>query len=539
MLTVPLQVLIGDRAVTAELLDDVQFGNTAPGGFTTAQVKLSRPINLPNPQLQAYQPVAIVDTRSGEQVWWGRLEDPGRDSTSVWQLQAVGGSSHARDLFAPVIYNDSRNDSWVRREERVLPKGTFGTGTEQGGATPLVFTWPDGTVLPASARTVAYYGRLRDTGQRVGGIHSSFTAGRAAATILMQLVGRDGPAADANLASVAIATSAQNLTARLGTEFTTLHAAAEMRLFWNGAAGSAVPGDTTWVEVVGARLLGTRVTRFGVELTAAAEYASPSIPVHSVVEDALGRFLPDFDRPNSIVDTSSPVTITQLAYEDGTTAAQLLDDLMALAPTHYWAAWGNPTGAGPVMEWKPWPLEVALPGLDTTMDSFSTANSAADLFNQVVVRWKDANGNTRTTTRTGTCDALDAAGLVRRGSLDLGGQAGDAAQAVAAGDAYLAAHRYPTNTGTIVVTRPVVDMGSGRTLDPHQLRAGVLCKVANLNPSPDLLNPIPNGDTVFRVSGVSYSAKSNAATLTLDSYERTVGRALARLGKATALQRRI
>lgn len=539
MLTVPLQVLIGERAITAELLDDVQYGNAAPGGYTTAQFRLSRPISLPNAQLVAYQPVTVIDTRSGEQVWWGRLEDPGRDSASVWALQAVGGSSHARDLVTPVIYNDSRNDSWVRRDERVMPNSTFGTGNETAGTTPLVFTWPDKTVLPASGRTVAFYGLLDDTGQHVGGLHAQFTGGRVLATILQQWVGRGGPAADANLQSIAISTSLQTLAARLGTEFATLHTEAELRLFWNGAAATAIVGDTTWTECIGTRVLGTRVDRYGTELTAAANYTAPVIPVHAIVEDVLGRFLPEFDRANSSVDTSSPVTISQLTYEDGTTAAQLFDDLMALAVTHYWAAWGNPNGLGPVMEWKPWPLEVALPGLDTHLDAFSSPSSAADLFNQVAVRWKDPNGKSRTTIRTGACPALDAAGLTRRGSLDLGGQTGDTLQATTAGDAFLAAHRYPTNTGTIVVTRPVVDMSSGRTLDPHQLRAGVLCKVANLDPSTDQLNPIPNGDTVFRVSAVSYSAKSNAATLTLDSYERTVGRALAKLGKATALQRRI
>jgi hypothetical protein len=537
-LAVPLQVLIGERAITAELLDDISYGNAAPGGYTTASVKLSRPIHLPNPQLEAYQPVTIIDTRSGEQVWWGRLEAPGRSSEEVWSLGAVGGSSHTRDEFAPVVYNDSRGSSFVRREEKVMPNSTFGAGTE-GASTPLVFTWPDGTVLPASGRTVAFYPLLRDTGQHLGGLHTQFTGGRTLSTILQQIVGRDGPAGDANLASVAISTSLQTLAARLGTEFATLHAGAELRLFWNGAAGTAIVGDTTWTECVGTRVLGTRLSRLGVELTAAANYTSPVIPVASIVEDLLGRYLPEYDRAGARVDTSSPVTVSQMAYEDGTTAAQILDDLMGLAPTHFWAAWGNNSGLGPTFEWTPWPLEVALPGLDTRRDGFDSPGSAADLYNQVTVRYKDPNGNTRTLLRTASVPALDAAGLTRCGSLDLGSQVGDVLQAATAGDAFLAAHKYPSNSGTIKVSRPVVDMSSGRTLYPHQLRAGVLCRVGNLQPQADALNPVPDGSTTFRVSAVGYSAKANTATLTLDSYERTLARSLAKLGKATSLQRRI
>jgi hypothetical protein len=537
MLTVPLQVLIGERAITAELLDDVQYGNAAPGGYTTAQFRLARPINLPNAQLAAYQPVTVVDTRSGEQVWYGRLEDPGRDSGSVWALQAVGGSSHARDLFTPVIYNDCRNTMWRRREQKVMPGGTWEQGADNDVDSPQVFTIPKGTVVPASGRVVAIYEALSGTGQRVAVTIARHIEGITSGGLEVQFVGRNGPGADTNLNGQTFSTSQQTLTARLGTEFSTLHKGVDLRIFLTGGTFTAAT-DTYWSEVMLPRIIGTRVDRFGVEFTTGYGSGATLTP-HSVVEDALGRLLPEFDRANSVVDTSATAALSQMAYEDGVTAAQLFDDLMGLVPTHYWAAWGNPNGLGPVFEWKPWPLEVALPGLDTRLDSFSSPSSAADLFNQVTVRYKDPHGVSRAVTRTGACPALDAAGLTRRGSLDLGSQVGDKAQATAAGDAFLTAHRYPTNTGTIVVTRPVVDLTSGRTLHPHQLRAGVLCKVANLEPAPDVLNPIANGDTIFRVSGVSYSAKSNAATLTLDSYERTLGRALAKLGRATALQRRI
>jgi hypothetical protein len=76
-------------------------------------------------------------------------------------------------------------------------------------------------------------------------------------------------------------------------------------------------------------------------------------------------------------------------------------------------------------------------------------------------------------------------------------------------------------------------------LQPWELRAGVLARVRNVAPHVDYLNPAPNGETIFRVSEVTYSAANNEATLTLDSYGRTVARALANLRRSTERQRRV
>ena len=539
-LAIPLQVRLvadGVRALDAGLLDDLSLSNSAPGGYRTATCKLSRPISLPTRELNPYTQLEVVDTRTGEQVWFGRLEDPGRTSAQVWSLTAVGGMTHAQDNHLPVIYNDSRNGVWRRREENVMPNGTWGQGSDNNTDDPMVFTIPRGTVVPASGRVVAVYDLLTGTGQHVAYAAARHVEGISSSGLEVQYVGRYGPGADTNLAGQTFSTTQQTLAARLGVDFTTLHSGLDARIILTGGAFTAA-ADTYWSQLLGGRIIPTRLTRYGAELTTGYPN-QPWVPIDSIVEDVLGRFCPEFDRAGSTVDTSSTAQVTQLAYEDGTTAGAILDDLMGLAPTHYWAAWGNDNGRGAVFAWKPWPSRIALANLDTQVDEFDGPGSAADLANQVSVRYKDANDVTRWVLRTGYCPALSAAGLTRRALLDLGGTAGDKAQAAAAGDAYLAAHKYPTNSGTIKVSRPVVDQETGRTLQPWQLRSGVLACVRNLEPRPDDLNPISNGQTVFRVSDVTYSAKDNTATLTLDSYGRTVARALARLAKTAERTRRV
>lgn len=544
-LNAPLQVQLSNagnsvRSITRDLIDDVSYGSSVPGGFTTMGCKLSRPLELPNNDLSAYTTVRVVDTRSGEIVWSGRLEDPGRASSGeVWQLGAVGGATHAKDVSKPVIYNDTRGSVWRRREERTLPSATFSNnGSEQsgGGETSMLYSFPRGTTLPTNGRSVSIYDLLLSTGQHLARCESRVTGGRALSTLNPQIVGRGGPAADAVLHSLNLSTSEQTLIARLGTTMTTLHTAPELRFLWSGTAGTVVGDDVTWMEARGTRVQGTRLTQLGVEIVTG--YSTVYNLPHEIVADVLGRFTPEWDRAQAAIDTSSSVHIDQMAYDDGATADQILSDLMALAPTHYWAAWED-NGNGARFEWAPWPTQIALGTLNTNRDAFDSPQSAADLYNEVAVRYKDPNGNTATLVRTGTVPALDAAGLTRRGQLDLGSQLGTATAAADAGDAFLAAHQYPTNTGTIKVSRPLSDAVGGRTLQPWQLKAGVLCRVGNLYPRPDALNESADGSTVFRVSEVSYSAKSNEATLTLDSYNRTVARALAGLAKRTDRTRRL
>ena len=62
-----------------------------------------------------YGQVNVYDTRNGNQVWCGRLDDPGRSAGTageVWELSAVGGSAHAHDRTLPHIFVDTGTEDW-------------------------------------------------------------------------------------------------------------------------------------------------------------------------------------------------------------------------------------------------------------------------------------------------------------------------------------------------------------------------------------------------------------------------------------------
>lgn len=560
MITVPLMVRLlsrtGSLNITGQLLDDLQYGNAVPGGYTSAQCKLSRPLDRNAIDLAPYTGFEVVDAASGQQLWYGRLEDPGKSSRDkVWSLSAQGWSAHAQDVAKAVNYQDSRLSEFVPFQPELKGGGDVQTGASDG--TPgyddpaMTFHWPKGAQLTSTRRLQMQLQTLVPSGQHIAYMRVVHSSGMVAAGVFsLDIVGRGGPAADAILATAVLTTAVTTTAIEIGNQFTSLHLIFEVRLRWNGGT-TVVANETTTTTVTEAMMQGTRLDRYGNELVSSSAYAGTGVPPHGIVEDVLGRFLTALDRGGSEVDTSITGKVTQLAYEDTTTAAQVLEDLMTLFPTHYWAVWGGDPVAqyglpgyvsakGARFEWQPWPTTVSLDGLDTRRDDFTDSGSSADLYNEVTVRYKSANGKSYVVVRTGSSPALTAAGITRRAFVDLGSQMGNRAQAASVGDAFLLAHAYPSNGGTIKVSRPLRDMASGRLVHPRELRAGVLCRVANLAPQVDELNAVTtNGSTVFRVASVSYSAKSNEATLTLDSYGRSVARQLATLARRTARVRRL
>jgi hypothetical protein len=140
-----------------------------------------------------------------------------------------------------------------------------------------------------------------------------------------------------------------------------------------------------------------------------------------------------------------------------------------------------------------------------------------------LVRWTAANGRARSTRVTQAQTDLDNAGLTREALVDLGDNAGSSANATQAGTKFLADHNSPPNAGTLTISKPVLDLVSGRTVMPWELVPGTLIRVRGVLPRVDALNATDrDAVTVFRVLSVEYSASTNTARLELDSYPRSL-----------------
>jgi hypothetical protein len=264
----------------------------------------------------------------------------------------------------------------------------------------------------------------------------------------------------------------------------------------------------------------------GTDNLSAVGYNVNNIDPSEVVTDLLGRVLNKFDGLNATI-VGSGVDIDQLAYPDGTTADTILEELQLYDPGFYWAAWeSNPANGLARFEYVPWPSTVRYDA--TTEDGFDAPSSASDLYNRVRVRWLDPGNFIRHTVRTQTVPELSDAGLTREAYIDISDEMGSPIMAAYVGDNFLNEHRYPPNAGTLRVARPISDNDTGRTVMPWEILPGNLIRVRGVQPRVDALNPTNrDGVTVFRVISVDFNASDGIATLELDSYVRSITRAIA------------
>ncbi len=304
---------------------------------------------------------------------------------------------------------------------------------------------------------------------------------------------------------------------------------ADIRTRWPAGAAT-VNGSTTWAYTTPPQVEALRLDKAGAEVTTG--YVGFAYP-HQVVEDLLGRMLPEFDGANATIDTASAYTFTQMAYPDGVTAAQVLDDLMQQVPAYRWYTRPSKFGddSGYQFYWETYPTSVRYEA--TLDDGGSFPLSTQGVYNRVIVRWRDGAGRTRHTTRTLPCAVLDGQGLVRQTIQDLGAEVGTLAQAQAAGDNHLAANNVPKNAGTLTVARPIRDVITGAVVQPWEIEPGELVRVRGVEAYPDAFNASTNdGQAVFRIHAAEYQAEGNTMTLSLDSDPRTTEDALVMLMNA-------
>lgn len=221
--------------------------------------------------------------------------------------------------------------------------------------------------------------------------------------------------------------------------------------------------------------------------------------------------------------------IDQMVYPDGISAREVLDDLMALEPAQFWTSGPSGiTGSGYQFSWTLWPTTVRYEA--TMEDGGNFPTTTTELYNKVLVRWYDRRGRSRSTTRTGTCPILDAAGITRQAVVDVSNELGSLSNAQRIGDNFLAAHKYPPNGGVLNVARPIRDLYTGRMVDPFEIEPAELIRVRGVESYPDALNASSNdGQTVFRIWAMQYADSTNTSNLELDTYPRDTAQALARL----------
>jgi hypothetical protein len=552
-LTVTLRTSRAEQDIT-DRLRDVDYGSDIHG-FRDARLSVApgRPLAVDAPEVQEYGRVFITDASHGGVLWEGYQEDPGRSNTGdgvVYDIAARGPQARAGDTKAPWVYYDTAlTERWTRSPGASAVLLT--TVDSDASDTPGVkLALPGGqNVSAGDSFTGMIYTGVADAGghlARVGYSWDGYANGDGSWRIqsvarATRLTSSAGDLLQNDAIDVAGGSTGPYI---IVTHFTAGRTVVEFRI-----ARINTPVNPSQAGLFGLLkgwyVVGTRYDRYGSEILTAAAYsgAYPAVlQAHMVVEDVLGRLCPTWDGPNAAVATNT-FNIDKLAYfGEGATAEEILEDLMLLEPAHRWEVWeSHPLVAASRNRfgWAPWPTSVRY---DVSVEDaeYSAPASAADLYERLNLQWIDAMRRVRNRVRTQTVPALAAAGLSRQAALSLGDQLGSDAQAIQAGDGWLAEHKVPSAAGTLEVTQPILDRDWARMVGPHEVRAGGLVRADGLSTDPAaLVATARDGKSIFRVFSTDYSTSGGGrCRMALDTDPWSVRTALARLQRAKAARRR-
>lgn len=526
-MSVPLVAHIGvagiQRCITSAVRD-LQFRTVVPGGYASLNLDLDRPVSDFSPEIGAYATVQVTDARHGGIVWEGRLEDPGRSNDATGghrRILATGPSAFFTDDARPQIWIDSSEANWQKYDgtarevqyelEASAIAQSFNAGTAAAPSPPRNKTW--GAEYKLGLQTLQYLGSV--VASHVEGFTNS-VAPESGGYSLQLLV--DG---ESNTSSTNAGTST------LGRGFVTAVFGQSIRLQWNvGATATVASGEAAncWFRYTSLFVKAYLNSKTG------SYFRSPAYidtVASEIVGDLLGGGrLPLIDGPGASI-AADVNSIPHFAYPDGVTAKQALADLMLIEPDRYWAAWETNSAGKHRFEWAVWPAQVRYE--ISTVDGFESPGSTAELFNQVHVRYRDQAGNTNVVTRYATVAAL---AIPRSTVLDLGDNAANtAAAATVAGDNFLAQHAFPTNGGTVRVSRKILDRLTGRMVSPHEILPGTLLALTDGAPASAaaVTSNARDGTTVFRVVAVDYRLSDATAELSLDTNARTIDQRVAAL----------
>lgn len=549
----PLSVRIraggADRHVTGKV-SGLRFGKTAPGGYQSASMTVA--IDRDEfPNLSAASRLFIYGP-TGRTIWEGFLDNPastdGPGGQSL-ELSALGSSVIAQDQSRSLVYIDRDLGGW----EQYL--GTAASGTSAPSSSAGSADDPTGSGVqgllcqfnpgqPIGTNSVAQvdYAGFARAGMEWGASRVLVRSGKIDAGYNVEMV-YSGPSIAAGWIALQTSLSTSVATANRFTGAGVGHPPAgtdaiRYRLKRTGGATN-IADDDTWTFFAGITMCGRRMLRDGTLVDSAGMVTNEYVRADWVVEDLLGRSLGALIDP--VLSTVEPTTyqIDQLAYHDGATAGQVLEDLELWEPTMLWEILEH-TGRGYRFNYRAWPTS---PRYEiSTRDAYSAPGGDVDLCNRIAVKWSDEKGNARTTIVYGASAVgvtppgapagtvatvfspalveLEKMGRLRDAeAITLPEGRGSAANAQWIGEQMLASKASPPKAATAVVRRRIMDNLTGRWVAPWEIEAGYMVQVRE------------TGD-LMPLTEVQYDDDDNSSALTLGRPTLTVEQRVARLDKA-------
>lgn len=523
----------GGLVVTRRCPPDLTFSSVAPGGFDAMSATVPWPSDWPRTRDIAQETVArVVDSRNGEEVWYGRVVDPDA-------VTAQGYGTVLDGEAAALAYVDRDLNAWVPADGKLSGNAQVVDGVSlpqhpddwvDPTRSIIELAIPDGTRLrDGDAQWVQYLQpKYGSSGQDIVAILASAQSNRSG-PFRAQLRVRN--ATDFDMAinhDISTMTTVDHWTSTEGGggwDMTDARSA-DLRLEFDTVSESVFTADNNFrLRVGNVAVRFGMLTRTGGDLA----YKGTEVTHGMVVNDVIGRFLRDAGLDVARDAIAQPDTrIEQAAWWQGVTARGIFEFLEDLDPGYYWAVWGPQATRFPRFEYKEWrgrPRYMIPPGAAR----LRLAGGGDDLFNRAVVTYQSARNTPASVVVAGVVPELDAVGAVRTTVVDVTGD-GPMSQLAAQRRGLAALERLglQRSSGSAVVSGPVLDRKWGRMVEPWELRAG--CTAFFSEASPRMAGTgLPysavgkrDGLGTFRVTATSFRAESNECELTLDGGNRDV-----------------
>lgn len=529
-----------DGMVTGYLHGAPTFTKTDPGGFRAGSFVVDQRLGFRSDMIQPYSRVYFYDKLGGSTLFEGDVSHPGRSISTdgaLLEVQVQGGAERLTDWAGMRIYTDRDMTAWTKLMSTSIASTTVDAGENKNGAGTEALTLSFGLNVHVENgyKAEAIYTRIRESGQTLGWFNYAWDAGVTNAswrvhsmvtppstTVRDQAANTSGSGASGAVVGGSIPVGAQW---------------AFLQLEWTSSGSNTGDNDVVWVSYMTPIIVARLVMKDGSFKTGASY--SDTITCFDVVNDLLGDQLAEsFDGPGATVETGAGYQIKQLAYPNGVNPLTVLEDCLQFEPGMTYTV--GPSSASNDKYSFSWATRSEAVRYEFVLwtDAHSNGVQPTDQYNAAVTRWQTPAGRISQSVTTQTIPEMDAVGRTRRYFQDLGNESGDLDNATQVNLTALEEHRYPANGGQVTVSRAVVDLFTGRRVEPYEIEPGYLCRLVGIDPSPDALNATaPDGGTVCRIVATNYSADSHSVSLELDSVPWSLFRAIAYASKRTRQRR--
>jgi hypothetical protein len=545
-------------------LSDITYRTVIPGGFASATIELAN--EYPG-QFDAYTHpytrVQVVDIRTGQVCWEGRIEDPRRsEDGSSWELGCLGTMVVGTDVRIPYFAIDGDVSNWAPASaahgDTYNP--SVDANTQSLKFKPYIRTW----IGPNHDGDIFVWSKAYICDARIGRFDATYSGYATTAGFRTGMDVLDSASVRQNNIDL---TAWNAATVRKGnkvvTDFTSIDAQ-RLEVAFDYTSASTTNADDWYGSVDRPLVQIQRMDRFGNKLQTAASYPNEWVTVAQIVEDVVGRFfvgsyffndgrppfgtVPAVNSDRTYIDTTGTAKITNLTYYEGATAADVLNDLMIAQPGAFWAIWEseyrsyefNWSVHGHTFEWSTWPKSFGYQA--DTKDGVEEQPSGEDPYNAQMyiyhyvdyedveyayLNWRGGIENTN--------QHLEDANLNRVETFyrDEGTTSANwNADVFGVSNAMMDEFTKTPNTGKLKIARPIHlydrgDTGRGGAsmmVDPWAIRAGKLILIRDL-PIDSRADRIMWGNTpfakghntaIFRIVGTNYSASTGICELELD-----------------------